>query len=103
MINYKANVGILSLNVITYFCRNSFTMANTRKAEVFTDANGNKKVKLERKPTFYKIYDLIKKDWFVEDGLHELDFFETPSVEMELEKPVINYKQLSEKGRKALK
>lgn len=77
-------------------------MANTRKAEVFTDSNGNKKVKLERKPTFYKIYDLIQKDWFVENGLYELDFFETPSVEMELEKPVINYKQLSKKGRQEL-
>ncbi|MBF0597153.1 hypothetical protein [Faecalibacter rhinopitheci] len=78
-------------------------MANTRKAEVFTDAKGNKKVKLERKPTFYKIYDLIKEHWFVEDGLYELDFFETPSVNIELEKPVINYKQLSEKGLKELK
>ena len=77
-------------------------MANTRKAEVFTDANGNKKVKLERKPTFYKIYDLIEQDWFVENGLYELDYFETPSVELELEKPVINYKQLSEKGRQEL-
>lgn len=78
-------------------------MANTRKAEVFTDAEGNKKVKLERKPTFYKIYDLIKENWFVEDGLYELDFFETPSVTTILEKPVINYKQLSEKGILALK
>ena len=78
-------------------------MANTRKAEVFTDAKGNKKVKLERKPTFYKIYDLIKEHWFVDDGLYELDFFETPSVNIELEKPVINYKQLSAKGRNALK
>jgi hypothetical protein len=77
-------------------------MANTRKAEVFTDVNGNRKVKIERKPTFYKIYDLIKEDWFVEDGLYELDFFETPSVTLELEKPVINYKQLSEKGREEL-
>ncbi len=78
-------------------------MANTRKAEVFTDNNGNKKVKLERKPTFYKIYDLIEEDWFVEDGLYELDFFETPSVNIQLEKPVINYKQLSEKGKNALR
>lgn len=77
-------------------------MANTRKAEVFTDTKGNKKVKLERKPTFYKIYDLIKEHWFVEDGLYELDFFETPSVDTPLEKPVVNYKQLSEIGRIAL-
>lgn len=77
-------------------------MANTRKAEVFTDANGIKKVRIERKPTFYKIYDLIKDDWYVENGLYELDYFETPSVELKLEKPVINYKQLSEKGRKEL-
>ena len=74
-------------------------MANTKKAEVFTDANGNRKVKIERKPTFYKIYDLIKEDWFIEDGLYELDFFETPSVEIQLEKPVINYKQLSQIGK----
>lgn len=77
-------------------------MANTRKAEVFTDANGDKKVKIERKPTFYKIYDLILEDWFVENGFYELDYFETPSVTLKLEKPVINYKQLSEKGRKFL-
>lgn len=77
-------------------------MANTRKAEVFTDANGNKKVKIERKPTFYKIYDLIQDDWFVENGLYELDFFETPSVTLALDKPVINYKQLSKKGRETL-
>ncbi|HEY4540491.1 MAG TPA: hypothetical protein VIG94_10870 [Faecalibacter sp.] len=77
-------------------------MANTRKAEVYTDMNGNRKVKIERKPTFYKIYDLIETDWDIQDGLYELDFFETPSVEIQLEKPVINYKQLSEKGRKAL-
>lgn len=74
-------------------------MANTKKAEVFTDANGNRKVKIERKPTFYKIYDLIKEDWFIDDGLYELDFFETPSVELQLDKPVINYKQLSRIGK----
>ena len=77
-------------------------MANTRKAEVFTDANGNKKLKLERKPTFYKIYDLIEEHWFVADGLYDLDFFETPSVNITLDKPVINYKQLSEKGKSVL-
>ena len=74
-------------------------MANTRKAEVFTDANGIKKVKIERKPTFYKIYELTQDCLDVADGLYELDFFETPSVEMQLDKPIINYKQLSEKGR----
>ncbi len=74
-------------------------MANTKKAEVFTDTNGKKKVKIERKPSFPKIYDLTENSLFVEDGLYELDFFETPSVDLELEKPIINYKQLSEIGR----
>ena len=74
-------------------------MANTKKGEVFTDQNNIKKVKIERKPSFPKIYILTDDCQFVEDGLYELDFFETPSVDLELEKPIINYKQLSEIGR----
>jgi len=77
-------------------------MANTRKAEVFIDGNGIKKLKIERKPMFYKIYELTEDSLFVENGLYELDFFETPSVNLKLEKPVINYKQLSETGKKNL-
>ncbi|SFN54131.1 hypothetical protein SAMN05421738_11478 [Algoriella xinjiangensis] len=78
-------------------------MANTRKAEVFTDNNGTKKVKIERKPSFPKIYILTDDCQKTEDGLYELDFFETPSVEnfsSELNPtiPAINFKQLSEKG-----
>ena len=74
-------------------------MANTKKGEVFTDQNNIKKVKIERKPSFPKIYILTDEFQQIEDGLYELDFFETPSVDLELEKPIINYKQLSEIGR----
>ena len=78
-------------------------MANTKKGEVFTDQNNIKKVKIERKPSFPKIYILTDEFQQIEDGLYELDFFETPSVEnfsSELNPtiPAINFKQLSEKG-----
>ena len=79
-------------------------MANTKKGEVFTDQNNIKKVKMERKPSFPKIYILTDDCQFVEDGLYELDFFETPSVtnfksELNPTIPAINFKQLSEKGK----
>ncbi|HAD79647.1 hypothetical protein [Empedobacter falsenii] len=82
-------------------------MANTKKGEVFTDQNNIKKVKIERKPSFPKIYILTDDCQFVEDGLYELVFFETPSVtnfksELNPTIPAINFKQLSEKGREVL-
>ena len=82
-------------------------MANTKKGEVFTDQNNIKKVKIERKPSFPKIYILTDEFQQIEDGLYELDFFETPSVtnfisELNPTIPAINFKQLSEKGRENL-
>ena len=79
-------------------------MANTKKGEVFTDQNNIKKVKIERKPSFPKIYILTDDCQFVEDGLYEIDIFETPSVtnfksELNPTIPAINFKQLSEKGK----
>ena len=79
-------------------------MANTRKGEVFTDQNNIKKVKIERKPSFPKIYILTDEFQQIEDGLYELDFFETPNVtnfksELNPTIPAINFKQLSEKGK----
>jgi len=47
-------------------------MANTKKGEVFTDQNNIKKVKIERKPSFPKVYILTDECQFVEDGLYEL-------------------------------
>ncbi len=82
-------------------------MANTKKGEVFTDQNNIKKVKIERKPSFPKIYILTDEFQQIEDGLYELDFFETPNVtnfksELNPTIPAINFKQLSEKGRENL-
>ena len=82
-------------------------MANTRKGEVFTDQNNIKKVKIERKPSFPKIYILTDEFQQIEDGLYELDFFETPNVtnfksELNPTIPAINFKQLSEKGKENL-
>ena len=79
-------------------------MANTKKGEVFTDQNNIKKVKIERKPSFPKIYILTDEFQQIEDGLYELDFFETPNVtnfksELNPTIPAINFKQLSEKGK----
>ncbi|HJD86230.1 hypothetical protein NZD85_03825 [Empedobacter stercoris] len=83
-------------------------MANTKKGEVFTDTNNVKKVRIERKPSFPKIYFLTDDCQFIEDGLYELDFFETPNVtefksELNPTIPSINFKQLSEKGKNFLK
>ena len=82
-------------------------MANTKKGEVFTDQNNIKKVKIERKPSFPKIYILTDEFQQIEDGLYELDFFETPNVtnfksELNPTIPAINFKQLSEKGKENL-
>lgn len=82
-------------------------MANTKKGEVFTDQHQIKKVKIERKPSFPKIYTLSDDCQFIEDGLYDLDFFETPNVhdfksDLNPTIPVINFKQLSEKGRSFL-
>ena len=79
-------------------------MANTKKGDVFTDQNNVKKVKIERKPSFPKIYILTDEFQQIEDGLYELDFFETPNVtnfksELNPTIPAINFKQLSEKGK----
>ena len=73
-------------------------MANTKKGEVFTDQNNIKKVKIERKPSFPKIYILTDEFQQIEDGLYELDFFETPNVtnfksELNPTIPAINFKQ----------
>ncbi len=81
-----------------------FTMANTKKGEVFTDQQNIKRVKIERKPSFPKIYILTDDCQNIEDGLYELDFFETPNVltfqsELNPNIPAINFKQLSEKGK----
>lgn len=77
-------------------------MANTKKAEVFTVDN-NKKVKIERKPSFPKIYILTDQYQTIEDGLYDLDLFETPNVgdfksDLNPNIPAINFKQLSKKG-----
>jgi hypothetical protein len=83
-------------------------MANTKKGEVFTDTNNIKKVKIERKPSFPKIYIMTDDCQNIEDGLYDLDFFETPNVtnfksELNPNIPAINFKQLSEKGKESLK
>lgn len=49
-------------------------MANTKKGEVFTDQYHIKKVKIERKPSFPKIYTLTDDCQFIEDGLYDLFF-----------------------------
>ena len=82
-------------------------MANTKKGDVFTDQNNVKKVKIERKPSFPKIYILTDEFQQIEDGLYDLEFFETPSVsdfksELNPNIPAINFKQLSENGRENL-
>ena len=79
-------------------------MANTKKGEVFTDQNNIKKVKIERKPSFPKIYILTDEFQQIEDGLYELDFFfflYVTNFKSELNPtiPAINFNQLSEKGK----